>query len=189
MNEGYVWSDWMDCYSHVVIMALFLRHLPPFPVPRSSPKRPLATCLVLSFLSLMLDLSSSTFGITSGLWICLTTGYDHIVTVSWQCPSYPPSCPLPCRPPLHLPNTPSLCLQMDFSLICSSNSYPFLKCRFQCLLLPQGCLTHHSEVGFMSQRPHNYLSLFWPPSHLLLCKIFAFTFSFLPEFNLFKGRE
>lgn len=120
INERYVLSDRMDCYRHPAIMALFVNHWPPSPFTSllpQTPHLPHAWCFPLDTFPVSqfnANLASSKSGITSGLWIYLTTGYDHTVTASWQCPSYP-SCLLPCLPTSTFPNTPLLCPRTYFS--------------------------------------------------------------------------
>lgn len=163
-NDGYVWSNRTDSYRHLAIVALFLNHLPPSPcislLPKTSPF-PHAWWFPLDPFpsrNLVLDLASSNFGITSGSRICLATEYNHIVTASWQSPSYPHSGPLLYLPPLHLPKHSVALSTNVFPAIHSSNSHPSLKGKFKHLLLPWGCLIHNLEVSFRSQRPHNYSS-------------------------------
>lgn len=138
-----------------------------------------------TFPNLVLDLASSNFGITSGSRMCLATEYNHRVTASWQCPSYPPSCPLLCLPPLHLPKH-SIALSTNvFPAICSSNSRPFLKGKFKQQLLPRGCLIHNLEVSFRASRPHNYSSGPITSFAMQNCCVHLIPPA---DFNLFKGR-
>lgn len=110
--------------------------------------------------SLMFHLASFSLGVTSGLWLCLTPGWDHIVAASWPWPSCPPSLPLPCQPPLHLPKHSVTLPTNVLPLGCLSYCYTSFKGRFKCLILPQGGLIHRPEVSVMPQRPNTYLSLF-----------------------------
>lgn len=101
----------MDRYRHLAIKVLFLDHLPPPPYISLLPKisLPHACCFPLdtfSIPSLMLDLASSNLSITSGLQICLTPRFNHIVTI----PGKVHLVPLPSI----FPNTLSLCPQMHF---------------------------------------------------------------------------
>lgn len=194
MNDGYVLSNRTDSYRHLAIVALFLNHLPPSPcisfLPQTSPFPHAWWCPLDPFpsLNLVLDLASSNFGITSGSWIILSlaTEYNHIVTASWQCPSYPPSCPLLRLPPLHLPKHSIVLSTSVFPAICSSYSHPSLKGKFKHLLLHRGCLIHNLEVSFRSQRPHNYSS--GPITSFAMQNLCV---HLIPpaDFNLVKGRE
>lgn len=76
--------------------------------------------------SLMFHLASFSLGVTSGLWLCLTPGWDHIVAASWPWPSCPPSLPLSCQPPLHLPKHSITLPTNVLPLGCLSYSYLYI---------------------------------------------------------------
>lgn len=106
-NEWRVVSDWMDCYRHLAITALFLNEslasTPLYLTPPPNFSSP--TCFPMDMFSIRQFHAWSGFLQPSHhIWIriCFTPEYDRILTASWQCPYCSPFHPLSWLLPLHL---------------------------------------------------------------------------------------